>query len=384
MMFLEEDKTVSLVNNEFVKLSGYSKEEIENKMKWVDFIAYKEDLERMSEYHRIRRIDVQNAPHTYEFKFRNRSGEIRDIIITVVIFPGTKRSLASLLDITDRILAEEKIKSANRQLEDIIEFLPDATFILGKDKKIIAWNRAMVEMTGVANNDMIGKEHSFASIPFYGEQRHFLVDILETDNEELRSKYKNIFKKGNVLYAEAFAPFLFNEKGAYIFAAACSLFDSDGNVIGSIESIRDITEQKKAEEEIRNLNAELEQRVIERTRQLEEANKELESFSYSVSHDLRAPLRRINGFSQILFEDYENQLNDQGKDYLKRLRIESQRMELLIDSLLKLSRVIRTELIFSKVNLSELSLSILKDFAGITTGTESRMHHCYKNYCHMR
>jgi PAS domain S-box-containing protein len=124
----------------------------------------------------------------------------------------------------------------------------------------------------------------------------------------------------------------------------------------------DITELKQAEAAIRQLNSELERRVLDRTMQLEVANNELEAFSYSVSHDLRAPLRSIDGFSQALLEDYADRLDDLGKDYLGRVRAASQRMARLIDDLLRLSQVTRSELHREQVDMSALAREI---FAGL-------------------
>lgn len=123
----------------------------------------------------------------------------------------------------------------------------------------------------------------------------------------------------------------------------------------------DITGIKKAEEQVRNLNLELEERVDERTKQLENANSELEAFSYSVSHDLRAPLRSINGFSQVLLEDYYNNLDYEGQEYIRRVRRASQRMSDLIDEMLKLSKITRIELQKKDLDLSKIAEDIFND-----------------------
>ena len=157
-MIVEEDMTISMVNAEFEKESGFSKAEIEGKRRWTEFI-HDDDLEQMKAYHVQRRIDPESVPRSYEIRFRDRGGRIRNVNMTVSLIPGTRKSVASLMDITVRKQAEERLKESERFLADVINFLPDATFVIDSDGKVIAWNRAIEEMTGVpaAGDDRQGE-----------------------------------------------------------------------------------------------------------------------------------------------------------------------------------------------------------------------------------
>ena len=149
-----------------------------------------------------------------------------------------------------------------------------------------------------------------------------------------------------------------NDQDIYLEISAYPLRNHQGEIVGGIEVVRDITEQQLANEEIRRLNHELEERVIERTAELEMANQELESFSYSVSHDLRSPLRHISSFSSIIETEYSSKLDDQGRQYISRIIAGCNKMGNLIDDLLELSHISRREIRNSRINLSDIFSSI--------------------------
>lgn len=179
-----------------------------------------------------------------------------------------------------------------------------------------------------------------------------IYDILPPDVAKLRKE-----KIDGVIHSGETVRFEDERQGMWFDQTIYPIFDKQGNVEKLTVFAIDITERKKTEEEIRKLNEDLKHRSIE----LEAINKELEAFSYSVSHDLRAPLRSIDGFSRILLEEYSDRLNTEGVNYIERVRKASQHMGQLIDDLLNLSRVARSDMYREDVNLSELAKTIASE-----------------------
>jgi len=161
-------------------------------------------------------------------------------------------------EISERTQAEEEAQSNRRQLTDIIEFLPDATLAIDKERRVIIWNKAIEIMTCIPASEMIGKGDYAYTIPFYGDAQPQLMDLVFLDDEEIMARYPNLTREGDSLMAEVFCPALYNNKGAWVYAKASALHNQSGKIIGAIESIRDINEQKLAEMGLKSKTAFLE------------------------------------------------------------------------------------------------------------------------------
>jgi PAS domain S-box-containing protein len=148
-----------------------------------------------------------------------------------------------------RIFREGALQAAQKELLDIIEFFPDATFVIDSDRKVIAWNRALEHMTGVPKSEVLGRGDFAYAVPFYGVRRPILIDLIGEPHPEAERLYKYVKKRPDgAIYAEVFVPSLYNGRGAHVWVTASPLKNSDGNVYGAIESVRDVTDRKAAEE----------------------------------------------------------------------------------------------------------------------------------------
>ncbi len=165
-------------------------------------------------------------------------------------------AIETIRDITDRKRAELETEQMQMRFAEIIDFLPDATFVIDADGKVIEWNRAMEEMTGVPALSVLGKGDYEYAIPFYGERKPMLANLVLMPGDEVEQRYRNVQRAGDTLVVDICLP-NFRPGGAYLWAKASPLYDSDGNVVGAIETIRDITDRILAEERLARSKAEL-------------------------------------------------------------------------------------------------------------------------------
>jgi len=288
---------------------------------------------------------------------KKKNGELLDVSLSIAPTRGADGAvtgiMAILADITERRKAEEASQASKQLYVELVDSIDGIVWEL--DYKTFCFtfvSKRAEELLGYPAEEWL-KSSSFWQDHLHPADRDGTVRLCLAASDQ--------GKNHELVYRFLAA------NGDYVWLRDIVTVSTEKGHVAKLRGVMfDITTQKIAaeallasEERYRSLNAELEKRVMERTAQLEEANRELESFSYSVSHDLRAPLRHIEGFSQLLLEDYGKQLDEEGQSHLLRLKRASQRMSQLIDDLLELSRVTRSELNCQATNLSRMAHLVL-------------------------
>ncbi|HTS30888.1 MAG TPA: CHASE3 domain-containing protein [Bryobacteraceae bacterium] len=252
-------------------------------------------------------------------------------------------------DITAARRSEDALRQVSEQRRMALEAARLGAWDYRFHKQEVFWDDTCKEMFGISADGPTSYEEAISRV--HPEDRPATEAAVNralagVDEGAFRHDFRIVRPDGSIHWITSHGRVRFAETGGCSPAVAFTGVNMD------------ITQRKEAELEIRQLNSQLEQRVRQRTIQLELANQELEAFAYSVSHDLRAPLRGIDGWSLALAEDYDSQLDVRGRRYIDRVRSETQRMGLLIDDLLQLSRVGRAEMQFLPVDLTAAAESI--------------------------
>lgn len=264
------------------------------------------------------------------------------------LYPSENGLSVFIRDISERKRAEKKIIESEQRFRTLIENSSDAIILTDENIKVIYQSPSVERITGIS----LAYRHANPDTSFaHPDDKAHIAEIISKSKESpgvpffFQARFHHI--NGQYIWIEGFVTNQLN----------------DPNVKAMVFNYRDVSERKNSEAEVLRLNNELEEKVIQRTEQLEALNKELESFTYSVSHDLRAPLRIIDGFSNILLEDLGDKIDASGKKSLDVIVKNARRMGMLIDDLLNFSRIGKVPIQLSDVNMNSLVSEVLEEVA---------------------
>jgi len=318
---------------------------------------------------------ADRKPFEMEFPLRGADGRFRVFLTRVMPVKDSEgqvvRWFGTNTDISERQQAEKRLagqaEELARQAEElarsgqaleaqtltlrsVLDSMTEGLAAVDEQGKFVIWNAAAERILGMGATDLPNPEWS-------GHYGLFMPDTVTPFPTEQMPVLRAI--RGEVSTTEMYVRNQRLPQGAWIEVSAGPRKDGDGMVCGGVAAFRDITKRKEDQREIQKLTDELEHRVVERTAQLETANKELEAFSYSVSHDLRAPLRHIGGFSKLLVEEFGSSLDPDAQHYVERIQSGTQKMGVLVDELLNLARVGRHALSLQPTKLNSIVAEVI-------------------------
>ena len=330
------------VNESALSHYGYSREEFLG-MSSVDLRPEEE---------RSRYINLTRKPEGTEnmgvWKHRRKDGSIiyAEVRAHEILFEGRNARLILSNDVTEKTRALKELQRSEARFRRIFDSKMTGFLFWDEQGRITEANDLFLEMVGYSRDDLKeGRMHLNGMTP---------PEYLDADAQAL----------GQIRLHGVCDPFekeYIRKDGTRIPVMIGAANIDDSPSVSGVTCVMDISQRKKMEEEILGLNRSLEARIAQRTLALEEVNKELESFSYSVSHDLRAPLRAIHGYSGMLHEDFRDKLDGEGERLLKNIKFNAKRMGQLVDDLLAFSRMGKRALTAAETNLTRIVEDVLQD-----------------------
>ncbi len=331
---------IEYVNTKFCEITGYARSEVMGQNPRV----LKSGHTAKEEYAKLWGTILAGREWRGEFHNKKKSGELYWESASIVPIKDENGAITHFLalkeDSTERKRVEDALRESEERFRVTFEQAAVGIAHVGNDGQLIRVNQRWCDILGYSREELLMKTFKEITHPDHLEADAKDAERLFSGQVENFSREKRYIRK--------------NGSPVWVTLTAALVRDSNGQPKYSISVIEDISARKRVEEEIRKLNEELELRVVERTAELQTANRELESFSYSVSHDLRAPLRHISGYLELLKDEAGTSFDEKSRRYLETAAKSAVRLGNLIDDLLAFSRVGRAEVKKSEVNLHGL------------------------------
>ncbi len=348
-----EDGTYIDVNETFLRESGFTRDEvIGHTATEINIYACPDDRARI---HKL--LNEQESLSGTECNFKAKDGKLLPCLLSkcIVIINDAPCNLTMAIDISDRKKTEELLYLNNERYSLAVKAGSMGVWEWDIQRDQLIWDDHMYRLYGQ-------DDKSISTFETWAMRLH--PDDLNRAREESRlaiegekeydTEFRVVLPDGNIRHIKSFARIL---------------RDRDGKPTRMIGVNHDISDYRNIEAQILKMNEELEHRVNQRTAQLQVSNQELEAFSYSVSHDLRGPLRSIDGFSALLLDEYSGVINEEGQQYLDTIRANAQKMAHLIDDLLNFSHLSRSDMEHAKIDMTNLATNVFNEIIAIDSNT---------------